>query len=155
MRFIILIFLLAFPVAEGMLLYKLAAGEHGHGGWVLAWVVFAAMAGIVLIKQARFSLVARLGQALSQGKFSIAAFIDSFRSVIAGLLLIFPGILSDVLALLILLIPIREPAFIHAMNSNRRSGPSPVSSSSTNSTQDRHQSEQNANGVIEGEFRRE
>jgi len=140
MRYLILVILLAFPLAEGALLYKLAAGPQGHGGWVLAWVTFAAIAGIVLIKQARFSLIARLGQALSQGQFSIAAFIDSFRTVIAGLLLIFPGILSDILALMILLIPIREPAFVNNFNNNRAANPA--------------HAEKNT-GAIEGEFRRE
>ncbi len=141
MRYLILAILLSFPLAEGALLYKLAAGPYGHGGWVLAWVVFAAIAGIVLIKQARFSLLLRLGQALSQGQFSIAAFIDSFRTVIAGLLLIFPGILTDILALMMLLIPIREPAFVNNANINR------VTAASS--------PPQKKAGVIEGEFRRE
>ena len=108
MRIFILSIVMGFPLIEGALLYKLASGEHGHGGWVLAWLIFAAVAGVVLIKQARFSLVTRLAQALSHGQFSIAALIDSFRTVIAGLLLIFPGIISDIIALGILLIPIRE-----------------------------------------------
>lgn len=144
MRFLILAILVGFPLAEAVLLYKLAAGEDGHAGWVLAWVIFAAIAGVVLIKQARFSLIARLGQALSQGQFSIAALIDSFRAVIAGLLLIFPGVISDILALVILLIPIREPAFARAGGMGMdpiQQKPSPGSP-----VGDR---------VIEGEFRRE
>ncbi len=108
-RGVILLILLAFPLAEGMLLYRLADGPAGSGAWVLAWLVFAAAAGIVLIKQARFSLLARLGSALSQGRFSLAALIDSFRTVLAGLLLIFPGLISDVMAMVVLLWPIREP----------------------------------------------
>jgi len=110
MRFLIIGLLIGFPLAEGTLLYRLAAGPEGHGGWVLAWLVFAAMAGIALIKQARFSLISRLATALSQGQFSLAAFIDSFRTVLAGLLLIFPGVISDVMAIALLLIPVREPA---------------------------------------------
>ena len=103
MRFLIIGLLIGFPLAEGTLLYHLAAGPAGHGGWVLAWLVFAAMAGIALIKQARFSLISRLTTALSQGQFSLAAFIDSFRTVLAGLLLIFPGVISDVMAMVLLL----------------------------------------------------
>jgi UPF0716 protein FxsA len=100
----------------------------------------------VLIKQARFSLVSRLAQALSQGQFSISALVDSFRTVIAGLLLIFPGFISDVMALAILLIPIREPAFV-------RGGPSrpqakTASNRPFNATDGKHR-------VIEGEFRRD
>jgi UPF0716 protein FxsA len=102
MRLILLAILLAFPFLELMLLARL--GET-HGWWVLAWVVLAACAGVALIKEARFALVARLAAALSQGKFSIAALVDSARTVLAGLLLIFPGVVSDLMALTLLLLP--------------------------------------------------
>ena len=145
MRFLIIGLLIGFPLAEGALLYRLAIGPEGHGGWVLAWLVFAVMAGVVLIKQARFSLISRLTSALSQGQFSLAAFIDSFRTVIAGLRLIFPGVISDVMAMVLLLIPVREPAFMHAQHprsgAHSRSG-APVPSDHPANT-------------LEGEFRRE
>ena len=137
MRLLILVILMGFPLLEGAVLYELAAGPTGHGGWVLAWLVFAAIAGVVLIKQARFSLVTRLAAALSQGQFSLAAIIDSFRTVLAGLLLIFPGVISDVMALFLLLLPLREPAY-------RRAPPATPNGSRIRS-----------DGVIEGEFRRE
>ncbi|MBL8520202.1 MAG: FxsA family protein [Betaproteobacteria bacterium] len=133
-RLLILTILLAFPAAEGALLFQLANGPSGSGAWVLAWVFFAAAAGIVLIQQARFSLLARLAGALGQGKFSLAALIDSFRTVLAGLLLIFPGLISDALALMVLLWPVREPAFQSAVA--------------------RSPSQRSAR-VIDGEFRRE
>ena len=137
MRLLILVILLGFPLLEGAVLYELAAGPTGHGGWVVAWLVFAAIAGVVLIKQARFSLVTRLAAALSQGQFSLAAIIDSFRTVLAGLLLIFPGVISDVMALFLLLLPLREPAY-------QRAPPATPNGSRIRS-----------DGVIEGEFRRE
>jgi UPF0716 protein FxsA len=145
MRFLIIGLLIGFPLAEGALLYRLAIGPEGHGGWVLAWLVFAAIAGVVLIKQARFSLISRLTSALSQGQFSLAAFIDSFRTVIAGLLLIFPGVISDVMAMILLLIPVREPAFMHAQHT--RPGGHSRSGAPT-------QSDHPAN-TLEGEFRHE
>jgi len=129
---------MGFPLLEGALLFKLASGPEGHGAWVLAWLAFSAIAGVVLIKEARFSLVSRLAEAFSQGRFSLAAFIDSFRSVLAGLLLIFPGLISDVMALCLLLLPIREPAFDAAGVTARRTREYP-----------------RADSAIEGEFRRE
>ena len=138
MRLLILGILMGFPLLEGAVLYKL--GE-GHGGWVVAWLLFAAIAGIVLIKQARFSLVTRLASELSRGQFSLSAIIDSFRTVLAGLLLIFPGIVSDVMALLLLLLPIREPAYQYAPARAERAA-APVRDA-------------DRGGVVEGEFRRE
>ncbi len=143
MRFLIIAILMGFPLVEGAVLYALATGPTGHGGWVLAWLLFAGIAGIVLIKEARFSLVTRLAGALANGQFSLAAFIDSFRTVIAGLLLIFPGVISDVMALFLLLLPIREPALEHANTRHvRQARPSPHRPFGSD-------------GVIEGEFRRE
>jgi UPF0716 protein FxsA len=137
MRFIVLALILGFPIAEGTLLYHLAVGPQGHGGWVLAWLIFAAIGGVVLIKQARFSLVSRLASALSQGQFSLAAVIDSFRTVLAGLLLIFPGLISDLLALCLLLMPVREPAYERVRSNTRPDQPA------------------RSGSVIDGEFRRE
>lgn len=140
MRLLIISILVGFPLLEGTVLYLLAAGPSGHGGWVLAWLILAAIAGIVLIKEARFSLITRLTGALAHGQFSLAAFIDSFRTVLAGLLLIFPGIISDVMALFLLLLPVREPALELAASRNIRSS---------------IRSNFRADGAIEGEFRRE
>ncbi len=140
MRLLILGILMGFPLLEGAVLYRLG---QGHGGWVMAWVVFAAIAGIVLIKQARFSLVTRLASDLARGQFSLAAIIDSSRTVLAGLLLIFPGILSDVMALALLLLPIREPAYQYAPAGAAR--PAMVKS----------ETDRDRGGVIEGEFHRD
>lgn len=104
MRYILLAILIGFPVAEAALL--VAVGE-GHALWVVAWLVMAAIIGVVLIKEARFALVSRLASSLAQGRFSLSALIDSGRTVLAGLLLIFPGLMSDVMALLLLLLPVR------------------------------------------------
>ncbi|APV52314.1 hypothetical protein BWI17_05800 [Betaproteobacteria bacterium GR16-43] len=100
--------LLGFPVLEGAVLVRLSA--DGHGWWVFAWCVLAACAGMALIKEARFALVARLGAALAEGRFNIAALVESARTVVAGLLLIFPGVISDLLALALLLVPLPRPA---------------------------------------------
>ena len=48
MRYLIIAILIGFPLAEGTVLYHLAAGPNGYGGWVLAWLIFDAIAGVVL-----------------------------------------------------------------------------------------------------------
>ncbi|MBL8511594.1 MAG: FxsA family protein [Betaproteobacteria bacterium] len=108
MRYIILGILLGFPLLEGAVIYKLA---QDNPIWVIAWLLSAATVGVILIKQARFTMIERLAVALRRGEFSLAALIDSFRTVLAGLLLIFPGFISDVMACLLLLMPVREPAY--------------------------------------------
>lgn len=102
MRIFLLLILLGFPALEFWLLFRLS---EAHGWWVLAWVVLAACMGFALIREARFALVARLAVALAEGRYSIAALVDNARTVVAGLFLIFPGVISDFIALALLLLP--------------------------------------------------
>ena len=102
MRLILFAILLGFPLLEAFVLVQLS---HTLGWWILAWVVLAAGAGMALIKEARFAMVARLAAGLAQGRFSINALTDSARTVVAGLLLVYPGVISDVIALTLLLWP--------------------------------------------------
>ena len=102
MRLILAVILLAFPFLEAWLLVRL--GES-LGWWILAWVMLAALAGAALIKEARFALIARLTAGLAQGHFAVGALTDSARTVVAGLFLIFPGVVSDLVAFTLLLLP--------------------------------------------------
>jgi UPF0716 protein FxsA len=102
MRLVLVAILLGFPLLEAVVIVRLA---ESLGWWVLAWVVLAACVGAALIKEARFAMLARLGAAFTQGRFSIVALTDSVRTVVAGLFLIFPGVVSDLIALTLLLLP--------------------------------------------------
>jgi UPF0716 protein FxsA len=102
MRLVLFAILLGFPLLEAVVLVRLS---ETMGWWILAWVVLAAVAGMALIKEARFALVARLAAGLAHGRFSIVALTDSARTVLAGILLIFPGVVSDLIALTLLLLP--------------------------------------------------
>src|SRR3977135_3223912 len=101
-RLLLVGILLGFPLLEAVVLVRLS---ETLGWWILAWMVLAACAGMALIKEARFALVARLAAGLAQGQFSIVALTDSARTVVAGLFLIFPGVISAVIALMLLLLP--------------------------------------------------
>lgn len=102
MRLVLIVILLGFPLLEAVLLVRLT---ETLGWWLFAWVVLAACAGMALIKEARFAMVARLAAGFAQGRFSIAALTDSVRTVMAGLFLVFPGVVSDVIAITLLLLP--------------------------------------------------
>jgi UPF0716 protein FxsA len=101
-RIVLIGILLGFPLLEAVVLVRLS---ETLGWWVLAWVVLAACAGMALIKEARFAMLARLAAGFAEGNFAIAALTDSARTVLAGILLIFPGVVSDLIALTLLLLP--------------------------------------------------
>src|SRR5258708_32076848 len=94
MRLVLFAILLGFPLLEAVVLVRLS---ETLGWWMLAWLVLAAVAGMALIKEARFALLARLTAGLAQGEFSINALTDSARTVLAGPFLIFPRVISDLI----------------------------------------------------------
>jgi UPF0716 protein FxsA len=118
MRLLLLVILLGFPVLEVLVLVRLS--ETFGWWWILAWVILSACAGMALIKEARFAMLARLASGLAQGKFSIVALTDSARTVLAGLLLIYPGVVSDLIAITLLLLP--RPRFIADAATRREAG---------------------------------
>ena len=105
MRSFSLIFLLAvlgFPALEIYTLFQVA---DVIGWWLLAWLLFSALIGWILIKEESLAVLGRLAVAVQNGQSPFAALWDSGRTMLAGLLLIIPGVLSDVLALILLLLP--------------------------------------------------
>lgn len=103
MRLLILLaILLAFPVLELVLMFQLA---ERYGWGLLGYLVFVAICGWLLIQDERWMAFGRMAETLREGQHPVRALLTSAKKVVAGILLILPGVLSDVLALLILLIP--------------------------------------------------
>lgn len=112
MRFLLIVFiLLGFPALEIFVLAKLAGII---GWWLLLWLILGALAGWTLIQEEKLAMFGRLFSALQSGQSLGYAMLDSLRTLLAGVLLIFPGVVSDVMALLLLLLPrpkaLRRPA---------------------------------------------
>lgn len=107
MRTLILLILLAFPVVEVVLLFDLAAR---YGWWLLLYLAVSATFGAMLIMEERMVVFARLIQSLQEGGHPLLALLGSARKMIAGILFILPGVLSDIAALLLLLVPLRMPS---------------------------------------------
>jgi UPF0716 protein FxsA len=121
LRFLPLI-VLSLPVAE--LLLDLALYRR-YGDGFLLWLAVAGMAGVWLIVRAKESFRAALrglsgGEARTLSASTVSSSLWSLLSVarafFAGLLLLVPGVLTDVLALVIVLLPGRviAPASFNA-----------------------------------------
>lgn len=139
MRFLPLI-VLSLPVAEfvlDLMLYR------RYGDRFLLWLAVAAMAGVWLLVRAKESFRAALrGMAGGAAGGDVRALSSSLwgllagaRAFFAGLLLLFPGVLTDALALLIVLLPGRVLA----------AAPSSAAGSASDYAAN--------DAVIEGEFR--
>ncbi len=77
----------------------------------LALVILAAIAGGLLLRQQGMGVVERLRNNVSAGTIPGRAMFDTMLIGLAGLLLILPGFLSDAMALLLLLPPLRDRLF--------------------------------------------
>lgn len=97
-----LLALLAFPLLE---IWGLVQLGQALGWWTLALLGFSALAGWALIRGERRLFALRLERARARGDMLFSALLDSGRQFLAGALLLFPGVVSDVLALLVLLLP--------------------------------------------------
>ena len=99
---VFLLILLGFPALEIYTMFRVA---DVIGWWLLPWLILSAVAGWALIQEERMAVFGRLVVAMQSGQPPFGALWDSGRTMIAGLLLIFPGVLSDGLALILLLLP--------------------------------------------------
>lgn len=94
--------LLGFPLLE-LVVSILAAQVMGL--WVVLWLLPSAACGAFLLWHERASVFGRMVAALRLGQDPFPALLMSGRRVLAALLLLLPGLLSDALALFVLLWP--------------------------------------------------
>lgn len=130
MRLIVMLMLLAFPVAEIWILINLS---HQYGWWVLLYLVTMIVLGLQLIRDEKLLISGRMMQSLTQGGNPMKAMLGSARNIIAGILLIIPGVITDLIAVILLLIPVNNGGLKSSQYTQKAAN----------------------DDVIEGEFRRE
>jgi UPF0716 protein FxsA len=128
--------LLAFPVMEIWLLVELGGR---YGWWLALYLLLMAILGWRLILDEKLLMLGRMMQSLGEGGTPTRAIFGSAKNLMAGILLILPGVISDAIAVILLLMPTPKPAFV----SRGTPGPGGVRDRAAN------------DDVIEGEFRRE
>ena len=142
----IVLLLLSFPVLEAIGIFWVASAI---GGWVLLWLLIAAVAGILLVRAERVAWGARLLFSIQSGAHPLASVFASGRMLIAGGLLVFPGFISDAIALGLLLVPgtwgRRQADPMRPANDDTPPSPPPP----------RRAGENVSPTTIDGEFRRE
>ena len=98
----VVLLMLSFPVLEAVGIFWMA---DVIGGWVLLWLLLAVIAGVTLIRFERVAWGARILFAVQSGVNPMSSLFASGRILLAGGLLVFPGFISDVIALVLLMIP--------------------------------------------------
>ena len=106
LKFATALVLLAFPLLEIALLIKAGAN---FGFWpVLLVVVLTAFAGASIIRARGITIFSRLMANKERGGGGLEPLIDTFLAVTGGVLLIFPGLICDVLGALLSIPAVRS-----------------------------------------------
>lgn len=131
--------LLVFPLVE---LYFLIKAGGIFGAWpVVLWVILAAVFGVSLIQSQGFATAERVRAALARGETPAMGMLEGMALIAAGVLFLIPGLLSDAVAIALLIPPVRRALIRHFVRSATvppPQGPKP-----------------SGPRVLEGEYRRE
>ena len=85
----------------------LALGSRTSAGIALLWVLGAGVLGVMLMRVAGAQTLGHLRAAQQQGSLQTHLLQDDVALAIVGLLLLIPGMVSDALAVLVLIRPLR------------------------------------------------
>lgn len=102
---IILLFA-AFPLVEIGLLIRL--GRVIGISWLAVIIIGTALLGTYVIRRVGLSVFERALSRLGSERKGVSPLFDGFVQVLAGVLLIFPGVISDAIGLTLLVPPVRR-----------------------------------------------
>lgn len=126
----------AIPALELVGIYLV--GQRIGLAWTFIWLFGAVVAGVMVMRSTGEGFMPRMAQAAARGEDPFSVLLASGRRFLAGVLLILPGLGSDLIALLLLLWP-SPPGMAPGPQTQRPQANRPPPS----------------DDVIEGEFRRE
>ena len=101
-----LLLLLLLPVAE--IATFVEVGDWIGTGPTVGLVILSAILGSVLIRWQGLSVLKRAQEAAERGEVPVGAVFEGFCVVAAGILLIIPGFLTDIVGLLLFIPPVRN-----------------------------------------------
>lgn len=124
MRFaLLLVILLGFPIAD---LYATVRFAQWSGVPVWVWLGISVFSGLALLRNERMIFRTHVVAALHGDQPLLRGVVDSGRRVLAGILLLLPGVVSDAFALMLLLLPLNigggNPLPAHAGRTSARRG---------------------------------
>lgn len=121
MFLILLILFVALPIAEIAVFFRMASAIGFFSA--VGWIILVSIVGIWLVKRQGLSTLRRLNRRVASGEVPTRELLDGLFILAAGALMLFPGFLTDVVAILLLLPPVRA---LFAIPLKRRFAAGPV-----------------------------
>ena len=102
----LILLVLAFPLLELAVLIKV--GQSIGFWWTILLLVGTGLAGGWIVHRQGLSAARRAMQSMNEGRPPLEPVVDSFMLMLAGGLLLLPGLLTDIAALALLVPPVRR-----------------------------------------------
>ena len=103
MRTILLFCLILLPFLEIWGIFKFASL---YGWWFLFYLIIMTVLGWRLIQEEKTLVLSRFMSIMAHGGNPIALILGTAKNLMAGGLFLFPGIFTDIIAIILLLIPV-------------------------------------------------
>ena len=103
---IILLAFLLVPIAEIAVFIK--AGQIIGLGWTLAVIVLTALIGTALLRRQGLRVLQQTQERLDRGEMPVGEMFDGLCLLVAGVLLLTPGFITDAVGFLLFIPPFRE-----------------------------------------------
>lgn len=107
-RATLLLILVAIPLLEVVLLFKV--GQAIGFWWTLLIVIGTGVAGTILLRRQGIGMLRKIMESDAAGTPPVAPVLDGMLVALAAVLLITPGIVADLVGLVLLLPPVRALA---------------------------------------------
>ncbi len=118
MRFVVLAIVLAFPAIDLLVTVRFA---RWTGVPVWTWLAVSTCAGFLLLRNERVAFRANTAAAMHGQQLALRGLFDSGRKVLAGFLFLLPGVISDLMALVLLALPLNVGLEAQGVPPRRRS----------------------------------
>lgn len=145
----LLLLILAAPLIE--LWFIIRVGASLGAITTICLLIMAGMAGMALLRQQSFSTLLRVEQRLQAGELPATDILEGFVLSFAALLLLIPGFISDLLAIPLLIPPLRRLLVARFLTSRYYS----MHYNTYRHSAVRNPGHPQDSAIIDGEFRRE
>ncbi|AWK86037.1 FxsA family protein [Azospirillum thermophilum] len=124
-----LLSILLLPVVE--IIGFIVVGDWIGAGPTIGLLILSLLVGSALIRRQGVAAVGRAQGAMQRGETPMGAVFDGFCKLVAGVLLVIPGFVTDILALILLIPPVRRGLGLWLLARLARSGSFQMWSSGT------------------------
>lgn len=152
MRFPVWLFLL-FPVIEMLVLIKVGGAIGGLNA--VALIILGAILGMAVLRQQGFNTMLRVRERMAQGEMPAAEMAEGFMIAIGGLFMMFPGFVSDIFGIALLIPAVRKYALRRMVASGRWQAHQASNTFEAEYYREDINPHRGLDDTIEGEYRRE